>query len=151
MSLLAQLAAFKLRLGQYEAASKDYLELVQFDPLDVRAIAGLVISYSHLDSSLAEEYAKQLPTPSISRSDQGDESMHALKMDADALELAVMKRKMNQQLRMQTAGKNGDATKNKADKPKTKRKRKPILPKVVNPDIQPDPGKYLYGLHRHNA
>ncbi|EGF80171.1 hypothetical protein BATDEDRAFT_24986 [Batrachochytrium dendrobatidis JAM81] len=143
MSLLAQLAAFKLRLGQYEAASKDYLELVQFDPLDVRAIAGLVISYSHLDSSLAEEYAKQLPTPSISRSDQGDESMHALKMDADALELAVMKRKMNQQLRMQTAGKNGDATKNKADKPKTKRKRKPILPKVVNPDIQPDPERWI--------
>ncbi|KAH6580693.1 hypothetical protein BASA60_002764 [Batrachochytrium salamandrivorans] len=104
MALLAQLAMFKLSLKQYEEASKDYLALIKLDSLDLRSIAGLVISYSHFNPQLAEEYADHLPAPAASSLNN---AMEGVSLDVDSLEAAVLRRKAKQQLLLHISGSAG--------------------------------------------
>ncbi|KAH6594106.1 hypothetical protein BASA61_004095 [Batrachochytrium salamandrivorans] len=145
MALLAQLAMFKLSLKQYEEASKDYLALIKLDSLDLRSIAGLVISYSHFNPQLAEEYADHLPAPAASSLNN---AMEGVSLDVDSLEAAVLRRKAKQQLLLHISGsagvrRVGDGKVEKLDRPKNKRKRKPVLLKCTDPATKLDPERWI--------
>nr|KAJ3408494.1 hypothetical protein HK105_003198 [Polyrhizophydium stewartii] len=137
LSLLAQLAAFKLNLQRYKEAAQDYLQLVRADPLDQRAVANLVIALSHHDHATAAS------------ADGAQEAQDMqVDLDTDALEAAVLKRREKQQLHLAAAsgaaadaGESGaDGAKNKVAK---KRKRNKPKPKNYNEDATPDPERWI--------
>eukprot|EP00842_Homolaphlyctis_polyrhiza_P004204 jgi/Hompol1/4785/HPOL_003880-RA len=133
-TLLSQLAEFKLRLRRFKDAARDYLQLVKADPLDTRALAGLIIAYSHYDATSAEKHSEHLPS-----SDQANDSLMTL--DTDALETAIMTRKTLKTLALDEAGQDENAM--QVDKTKKKRKRKTILPKNYDPNTKPDPERWI--------
>lgn len=116
---LQQLAAFKMRIGRPEEAAKDYEALVKADPSDVESVAGLIIAYSEFNPSLAEQYQTYLP----------NEARSGTVHDAEGLEASFSAN--NPSKRPHPTEPNGQ---------KKKRKRKPKLPKVFDPNIPPDPG-----------
>lgn len=61
-SILKQTAALKLKMGQYEEAVSDFKELVEEDPADAHAIAGLILAYTEVDPAKAEPYVAALQT-----------------------------------------------------------------------------------------
>ncbi|KNC99257.1 uncharacterized protein SPPG_05512 [Spizellomyces punctatus DAOM BR117] len=123
--ILKQLASYKLKCQRPQDAAQDYERLVKADPTDVESVAGLIIAYSEFDPSLAEQYQQYLPS---------DAQVPKSFIDVDAIESAFGSTGNNK--RMRETGAEGSS------KPK-KRKRKPKLPKNIDPNVAPDPERWL--------
>ncbi|CAG8673132.1 42312_t:CDS:10 [Gigaspora margarita] len=127
-SILKQTAAFKLKTNRYHEAAQDYEQLVKGDPLDIQALAGLVASYSQYDINLAEKYESSLPDISVQT-----------EIDIESLEKVVpgVKKSYIKKADAKTIEKQTKTT------PKKKKKRKPLLPKNYDPDVPPDPQRWI--------
>lgn len=122
-SIMKQTAAFKLKTGRYQDAVADYEQLVRADPTDAQALAGLIAAYVEVDPAKAEQYGNSLPAVALDH------------LDMSALETMVPGVKRGY-VRKQT---NSTRTR----KPKTKKKRKPLLPKDYDPEKTPDPERWI--------
>ncbi|KAI8639069.1 hypothetical protein BD408DRAFT_422081 [Parasitella parasitica] len=122
-STIKQTAAFKLKTGRYQDAVVDYEQLVKADPSDSRSIAGLIAAYAHVDPKKAEQYGNALPAITLSH------------LDVDTLERVVPGVKRGYVKK----DPNGVHVK----KPKTKKKRATLYPKKMDPNVQPDPERWI--------
>ncbi|CAG8508862.1 9469_t:CDS:10 [Ambispora gerdemannii] len=125
-SILKQTAAFKLKTRRFSEAAQDYEQLVKANPEDSQALAGLIVAYSQCDVSLAEKYESSLAT-----------IKHSKDIDVDSLEKnipGVKKSYKKLDAKSDNVGKSSV---------KKKRKRKPLLPKNFDPNVPPDPERWL--------
>ncbi|KAI8150157.1 hypothetical protein BJV82DRAFT_662248 [Fennellomyces sp. T-0311] len=127
-SIMKQTAAFKLKTGRYSEAALDFEELVRADPTDAQAIAGLISAYIEVDPAKAEQYGNALPAIALDH------------LDIPALERSVPGVKRGY------VKKHNHST--RATKPKTKKKRKPLLPKEYDPAKTPDPERWIPARER---
>ncbi|KAJ3298444.1 Signal recognition particle core component [Borealophlyctis nickersoniae] len=132
-SILKQLAAFKLKSGRPREAAADYERLVRADPQDVHSVAGLIMAYSEFDPALAERYKEYLPADTGAGNSEG--------IDASVLEVSIGAGKPRKQVVAAEGGVPGAPTQD--ERMKKKRKRKPKLPKNFDPNVQPDPERWL--------
>ncbi|KAK0075073.1 hypothetical protein PV325_007424 [Microctonus aethiopoides] len=131
-TLWRQAADFHLRGGEVEVAAASLEALLEASPSDTKTLAQLVIAYAQILPKKAQELSKQLPPL--------DHLTEVI--DVDALESSnwvigtkVIKRKVEL-----SPGKLGTDTMQRKQR---KRKRKGKLPKNYNPDVVPDPERWL--------
>ncbi|KAL0141371.1 hypothetical protein V8B55DRAFT_1488735 [Mucor lusitanicus] len=122
-STIKQTAAFKLKTGRYQDAVVDYEQLVKADPSDAQAIAGLIAAYAHVDPKKAEQYGNALPAITLSHLD-----VATLEKIVPGVKRGYVKKDPN-----------GVHVK----KPKTKKKRATLYPKKMDPNVQPDPERWI--------
>ncbi|CAG8463295.1 8731_t:CDS:10 [Paraglomus occultum] len=126
LSILRQTAAFKLKTERFREAAEDYKQLIKANPSDSQAIAGYIMALANYDISSAESHESSLPpldTKSVA--------------DIDKLENVVPG--------VRKAYKKTDAKSDDVSKTTTKKKhkRKPLLPKNYDPNVPPDPERWL--------
>ncbi|KAL9310997.1 putative tetratricopeptide-like helical domain superfamily [Arabidopsis thaliana] len=126
--LMPEAAAFKLRHGQEEEASRLYEEIVK-NHNSTDALVGLVTTLARVNVEKAESYEKQLkPLPGLKA------------VDVDNLE------KTSGAKPIEGAAASSSQEEVKKEKAKRKRKRKPKYPKgfdPANPGPPPDPERWL--------
>lgn len=141
-----QAANFHLRGGEAETAASSLEELLKSSPSDEKVLAQLVIAYAKYDAKKAQEASKRLPAlDSLTNN-----------VEIDALEAT------NWMMSTKAAKKTGSTTGRSDQSPstpgsepqnlkkRTHRKRKPKLPKNYNPDVKPDPERWLPKYERSN-
>ncbi|KAI9206477.1 uncharacterized protein BJ171DRAFT_497988 [Polychytrium aggregatum] len=121
-ALLRQFADFKLRSNNVEEAAKDYERLVKQNPQDIESVAKLIICYSQFNVGLAQKYQSYLP----------EASYDATVVDVEALEAQFGQKKAS-----------GSGAAANVEKIKMRRKRKPMMPKNYDPNVTPDPERWL--------
>ncbi|KAI9495305.1 hypothetical protein BDB00DRAFT_814071 [Zychaea mexicana] len=129
-SIMKQTAAFKLQTGRYSEAVSDFEALVKADPTDAQAIAGLISAYIEVDPTKAEQYGNALPAIALDHLD-----IPALERSVPGVKRGYVKKYTSDSPR-------------KTVKPKTKKKRKPLLPKNCNENSTPDPERWLPARER---
>ncbi|KAK7793568.1 hypothetical protein R5R35_000404 [Gryllus longicercus] len=137
-TLWRQAADFHLRGGEPAVAAKSLEELLRQNPSDKKTLAQLVIAYAQFDPAKAQSLSKQLPPLDFSER----------AADVDALETSnwMMGTKV-----IKKAAKVEPSPGQKPETPgdeliqkkKTKRKRKGKLPKNYDPNVAPDPERWL--------
>ncbi|KAI8812320.1 hypothetical protein BJ742DRAFT_735981 [Cladochytrium replicatum] len=136
---LKQLAAFKLKSHRARDAAKDYERLVRLDPSDTCAIAGLVMAYAEFDLASAEKYSASLGN--VGWVDEDPDISREQPVDVEKLESSFSwSKKPAAQPSSELA--EDIATRDQL-KPKKKRKRKVRLPKNYDPNVSPDPERWL--------
>ncbi|XP_071533763.1 signal recognition particle subunit SRP72 [Panulirus ornatus] len=136
-------ADFHLRSGDAPTAAASLLELHKLNPKDVNTLAQLITAYARYDVSRAQTLSRELPPVS---SIVGE-------VDGDALEASLGHRyfKKMQQARGEGSPSSPASPKSATMTPgtdmkkvkKKKKKRKTRLPKNYNPNIPPDPERWL--------
>ncbi|KAJ3019949.1 Signal recognition particle core component [Thoreauomyces humboldtii] len=122
---LKQLASYKLLSKQFREAATSYEQLVKADPTDVEAVAKLISAYAEFDPALAEQYRAYLPIEALDS---------PVSHDADQLEAQLRSTGRPVKHGRPHDGSTGGHS---------KKKRKTILPKNVDPDVAPDPERWL--------
>lgn len=122
-SILKQTAAFKLKSGRYSEAAVDYEELVREDPTDAQAVAGLVAAYVEIDPAKAEQYGNALPSIALDHLD-----VQSLERSVPGVKRGYVRKAPGQTPQVKT---------------KSKKKRKPLVPKNYDPNNTPDPERWL--------
>ncbi|KAH0781366.1 hypothetical protein KY290_000964 [Solanum tuberosum] len=130
-TIMQEAAAFKLRHGRKEEATRLYEQLVKSHG-SIEALVGLIQTAAHADIEKAEAYEKQL------------KPLLGLKaIDVDNLEKISGAKQAE---KCPNAGATETYEANSKDKAKKKRKRKPKYPKgfdPANPGPPPDPERWL--------
>ncbi|XKL66531.1 hypothetical protein PGB90_009951 [Kerria lacca] len=130
-------AEFYLREGNPQAAVKCLLELLSLNPTDQTNIAKLVIAYVNFDKEKAAEFCKKLPPINVN--------------DADISSLENISWNTNKQKKLKIQPSPGKSSGNDfIQKVKKKKKRKPKLPKNYDPNVLPDPERWLPKYERSN-
>ncbi|TPX30762.1 hypothetical protein SmJEL517_g05735 [Synchytrium microbalum] len=132
VSISRQLAAFKLKSNRPKEAAADFEKLVKAEPSDISSVAGLIMSYSEFNPSLAEKYQSYLPN---------DDVVDVTEIDVDQLETSFTMGKLGAKKPAVVLAE-GPAPVVK-EKEKKKRKRKIQLPKNYDPNVVPDPERWL--------
>lgn len=137
-----QAANFHLRGDDAETAASSLEELLKSNPNDEKVLAQLVIAYAKFNASKAQEISKRLPAlDSLTNSSE-----------IDVLELTNWM--MSTKAAKKTVGTRESPSTPSSEPQKlrkrTHRKRKPKLPKNYNPDVQPDPERWLPKYERSN-
>lgn len=122
-STIKQTAAFKLKTGRFQDAVSDYEQLVKADPSDAQSIAGLIAAYAEVDPKKAEQYGNALPAIALNNLD-----VETLEKIVPGVKRGYVKKDPN-----------GIHVK----KPKNKKKRATLFPKNMNPDVKPDPERWV--------
>ncbi|XP_073977093.1 signal recognition particle 72 [Rhodnius prolixus] len=133
-ALWRQAADFHLRSGKPQVAASSLEELLKMNSRDVITLARLIIAYAQFDTEKANRLSKELPhlidlTPNI---DAG-----ALESSSWMMGLKAIKKAAKVDPVQQTPG-----TPNVALKKKKSRRRK-RLPKNYDPNVDPDPERWL--------
>jgi len=145
-------ADFHTRHGRWREAATVHQRLLDLNPRDLQALAGLVIATSHFDAALANEHLARLETcaPPIDQSSLDE-------LNAERLEQASLPR--TARVRDENVGgrkrDTGAADASEAERPKKKRRsrKKPLYPKgfdPANPGPPPDPERWLPKRERSN-
>lgn len=131
-----QAANFHLRGGEAETAASSLEELLKINPKDEKTLAQLVIAYAKYDPVKAQQASKKLPAlDSITNT-----------AEIDALEATNWV--MNTKAAKKTATKvdqspSTPGSESQKMRKRRVRKRKGKLPKSYNPDVAPDPERWL--------
>ncbi|WAR22360.1 SRP72-like protein [Mya arenaria] len=127
---------FMLKHGSPENAIQLLEELRKKNPKDPKVLAQLISAYSKVDPARAQKLSKDLPSV--------DEI--AQEVDVDSLETAFSSLGPKYMKKTQKAepspGPSGDSAA-LIQKKKNKKKKKTKLPKNYNPDVAPDPERWL--------
>ncbi|XP_050420854.1 signal recognition particle subunit SRP72 [Adelges cooleyi] len=128
--LLKQLAKLHLREQDPKEAAKRLSHLLELNPSNKKFLAQLIIAYAQFDPEEAQKYSKKLPPLDL--------------QDADIDVLENTNWMMGSKLIKKSTQKPDFAGLNKAEvEKKRKKKRKVILPKNFNPEIPPNPERWL--------
>jgi len=140
VKLLRQAAAFHFKGGELEKSTECLEQVLLSDPSDVTTMARLVLLYSQFDPEAAKKKSQLLPPLEL------DAGVAAL--DVDALETATWAiglkhgRKAPASGTLTSPGSTG--SKKVDDKKKKKQKKRKIrLPKHHDPNVKPDPERWL--------
>ena len=128
-------ARYKLQHSRPEAAAEVLEEIRSGSPKDLQVLAMLVTAYSQYDAKKAEELSRSLAAVEMNQS-----------IDVDTLEqMPSFKHTRRHLQKTEAATDHKDTAADKAvvTKPKKKRKRKPRLPKNYDPNVAPDPERWL--------
>ncbi|XP_047114553.1 signal recognition particle subunit SRP72 [Schistocerca piceifrons] len=135
-TLWRQAAEFHLRGGEPNVAAKSLEELLRLNPGDKKTLAQLVVAYAQFDPAKAQALSKELPPLDFTN-----------RADVDALETSnwMMGSKVIKKAaaKVEPSPKPDTPRDELLQKKKSKRKRKPKLPKNYNPDVPPDPERWL--------
>ena len=149
-SIMKQTAAFKLKTGRYIEAASDFEELVKADPSDAQALAGLISAYIEVDPAKAEQYGNALPAIALDHLD-----IPALERSVPGVKRGYVKKhndryiynKKSKPFCLSLSSFNGKIS-TRASKPKTKKKRKPLLPKEYDASKTPNPERWIPARER---
>ncbi|XP_053321794.1 signal recognition particle subunit SRP72 [Spea bombifrons] len=131
LSLIREVANFKLKHGRKKEAINDLEQLWKQNPKDIHTLAQLISAYSLVDAAKAKILSKHLPS---------SDTM-TLKVDVDALENstgATFIRKKAGKVPGEQAKEQGQG-----ELKKKKKKKKGKLPKNYDPKVTPDPERWL--------
>ncbi|KAK4312032.1 hypothetical protein Pmani_016498 [Petrolisthes manimaculis] len=139
-ALWREAADFHLRSGEPATAAASLLALHRLNPADVTTLAQLITAYAQYDTAAAQKMSASLPSASLV----------AGKLDVVVLE-ATPGHKHSRKAAQHTSPAppsrtpGSDSGKKVAEetKAKKKKKRKPKLPKDYNPEVTPDPERWL--------
>lgn len=140
-----QAANFHLRGGAAETAASSLEELLKSNPTDEKILAQLVIAYAKYDAKKAQEASKRLPAL--------DSFTNNAEIDALEATNWMMSTKAAKKAGTSARGEQSPSTPGSEPqkvKKRTHRKRKPKLPKNYNPDVAPDPERWLPKYERSN-
>merc|ERR1711962_1030743 len=135
VTFMKESSNLKLANGDVESAVK-MLEVLRGEvPSDVTTIAKIVSAYSKIDVKKAQSYSSHLPP----LSGEG-----ASDIDVDALEMTNMigSFRFSKKVVKQSA-EDGEINQEILKKKKKRKKKKGKLPKNYNPDVDPDPERWL--------
>jgi len=127
--LLKQLAKLHLREQDPKEAAKRLARLLELNPNNKKFLAQLIIAYTQFDPEKAQMYSKQLPPL-----DFQDTDIDLLESTNWMMGSKLIKKST---LKPDPAGSKAEVEK------KRKKKRKIILPKNFNPDVPPNPERWL--------
>ncbi|XP_018328625.1 signal recognition particle subunit SRP72 [Agrilus planipennis] len=129
-SMWRQAAEFHIQNGHPQVAASSLEELLKFNPQDKKTIAQLVLVYALFDKNKVKSLSEKLPSI----------GQFAKDIDLESLESSswLTIKKVSTKIEMSPNTPKGDATQKK----KTK-KRKGKLPKYYDPNIPPDPERWL--------
>ena len=131
--VMVENARYKLAHSQPTAAAQVLERLRADSPKDLRVLAMLVSAYSQYNAKKAEELSRSLASVETSQT-----------IDVDALEQMPSFRHTRRHLQKTETAHTESADKAvAAAKPKKKKKRKPHLPKSFDPNVAPDPERWL--------
>lgn len=131
VKILHSAANFKFDNGNYEESSKYFLQLIKLDNANCSLyIPKLVISLSKFDPSAAAKYADSIPDISFSNEE----------IDIEKLENISAHRSNNRDSKQDIESNTDKVVERKKKKKKKKKKR---LPKNYNPNVAPDPERWL--------
>ena len=129
-AILMQAATFGIENGRPQDAVSHLEQLRCLDPSNPHILVKLVAAFSQFSPSQAEEVSAKLPLPE-----------QAAELDPDTLEqMPVYRHRVTKAVVSEQKGTEVvamDTTKKK------KRKRKPRLPKNFDPNVKPDPDRWL--------
>lgn len=131
-----QAATFHLRGGEAETAAKSLEELLKTSPNDMKILAQLVLAYAKFDTAKAQEVSKRLPKLDALTKTAEIDALEATNWTMIAK--AVKKTAKSDQSPGGTSGSEAPKIKKKS-----KKKRKPKLPKYFDPNVKPDPERWL--------
>jgi signal recognition particle subunit SRP72 len=129
-------ADFHMRGGEAETAAKSLEELLRSNPSDMKILAQLVIAYAQFNPKKAQEVSKKLPALETLTTQAEIDELEATNwmMIAKAVK---KKQAIKSDQSPGTPGSEG------AQKKIRKRKRKNKLPKYFDPNVKPDPERWL--------
>jgi len=143
LTLLKESASAKMASGDIAKAIETLERLRKEDPTDVKTLAKIVAAYSKTDLKKAYEYSTDLPEFSIDNK----------KVDLDSLEMVDMigsfrfskKTAIAEQVAdVEAGGPVVIANKEASVKtPKARKKKKGRMPKSFDPEVDPDPERWL--------
>jgi len=128
--LLRASSEFRARLGLHAAAAKDLEKLLAIHPRDMATLARLVLTYTKFDPSAVARFESQLPRMS-------DEEA----LDAYELERLPVPRKIRWDKIGGKDGTEGDVLVTSSKKKKSKKRKR--LPQNYDPNVKPDPYRWL--------
>lgn len=130
-SMWRQAAHMHMRNGQAIVAANSLEELVRSNPADQKSIAHLALAYLQFDKKMAATLIDKFPKPDKKLSQR----------EIDALESAswITLKKTAHNKPEQSPG----TPKAELNKVKSKKKHKPKLPKNYDPNVIPDPERWL--------
>uniref|UniRef100_A0A0K8TLY5 Signal recognition particle subunit SRP72 n=1 Tax=Tabanus bromius TaxID=304241 RepID=A0A0K8TLY5_TABBR len=131
-----QAAEFHLRGGQPETAASSLEELLKKNPKDMKVLAQLVIAYAMFNPRKAQDASKGLPGLGTLTTASEIDSLEATNwmMSTKAVKKTAARSEQS------PGTPSAEAQKQKR---KRNRKRKGKLPKNYNPDVPPDPERWL--------
>ncbi|XP_065071058.1 signal recognition particle subunit SRP72-like [Rhopilema esculentum] len=127
-------ASYKMRHGLAKEALTALEQLRKKDPGDLKALAKIITAYSQINPKKAEEYSEHLPP-----------FVHDDEIEVDVLESKHLMGSIKFSKKAQNeADQDNQAQRSELIlKKKRKKKRKPRMPKSYNPDVDPDPERWL--------
>ncbi|VVC45267.1 Tetratricopeptide repeat,Putative TPR-like repeat,Signal recognition particle, SRP72 [Cinara cedri] len=128
--LLKQLAKLHLLEQNPKEAAKRLSRLLELNPANKKFLAQLIIAYTQFDPEKAQQYSKELPPLDLQDTDIDSLENTNWMMGSKLIKKSTLK--------PDTAG-----SKSIVEEKKRKKKRKIILPKNFNPDIPPNPERWL--------
>jgi signal recognition particle subunit SRP72 len=135
VTFMKESSNLKLANGDVESAVK-MLEVLRSEvPSDITTVAKIVAAYSKIDAKKAQEYSIHLPPLSA----EGTSNV-----DVNALEMTNMigSFRFSKKVAKQSP-EDGDVNPEVIKKRKNRKKKKGKLPKNYNPDVDPDPERWL--------
>lgn len=135
LKLMRKNANYKMRHGLANEALTALEQLRTKDPDDLKTLAKIITAYSQINPKKAEEYSEYLPA-----------FVHDDDIDTDALESKHLMGSVRFSKRAQIKPDIEHSEPQRTDviiKKKRKKKRKIRLPKNYNPDVDPDPERWL--------
>jgi len=124
-------AEFHLKGDEPSVAAKSLEELLKSNPKDKTTLAQLVLAYAKFDLAKAMEMSKRLP------------DFAAKAVDVDSLETSATLSKYGKKTVGLSSPKPQTPEAAEMSKAKKKKKRKKKLPKNYNPNVDPDPERWV--------
>ncbi|CAG0902779.1 unnamed protein product [Darwinula stevensoni] len=136
-ALWRQSASLHLREGRPELAAESLTQLYQLYPDDVRTLAQLITAYAQFKPEMVGKLSERLPPPPQTR--DLDQDLDSLEGVTWALGAKLLKKG---DLQPPTIKKTEELLE-KGRQEKKKKKRKKHLPKDYDPNVDPDPERWL--------
>merc|ERR1712226_173731 len=135
IAFMKESSNLKLAGGDVESAVKMLEVLRNEDPSEIMTVAKIVAAYSKIDLKKAQEYSVHLPP--LAKVTDKEIDLNMLEMTDMIGSFRFSKKTLKQSLE------EGDSKEEVIRKKKSRKRKKGKLPKNYNPDIDPDPERWL--------
>jgi len=134
VTFMRECSNMKFTSGDIESGVKMLERLRSEDPSEVSTLAKIVVAYSKIDPEKAKQYSVDLPSL--------DTSGNAA-LNLDVLEMTEMIGSFRFSKKRKTSVDETEAKEEAIMKRKRRKRKKGKLPKSYNPDVDPDPERWL--------
>lgn len=134
VTFMRESSNLKLACGDIENGVKVLEDLRREDPSEVSTLAKIVVAYSKIDPEKAKKYSSDLPEMSIDQTKN---------VDLDVLEMTEEIGSFRFSKKRKPSIDEGETKEEAILKRKKRKRKKGKLPKNYNPDVDPDPERWL--------